>query len=184
MATYLLIHFLRNKYSKKKCLCQSEILCYFVLEIKEDIVNEMKVNLAADLHRREETRQLLETCKQKEDQIRKELETENQIRIQGARFEKLMPSLKKSIVTLLELWSSLEDKTLFCQVDNSFWALIFYKIIFFSEKIYFKYFLIYFKSTQISYFSVKAFLLVQSFVGEHRNSWKHPHRVQLHNSFN
>ena len=94
----------------------------------------MKVNLAADLHRREETRQLLETCKQKEDQIRKELETENQIRIQGARFEKLMPSLKKSIVTLLELWSSLEDKTLFCQVDKSFWALIFYKIKLFSEK--------------------------------------------------
>ena len=36
-----------------------------------------------------------------------------------------MPSLKKCIVTLLELWSSVEDKTLFCQVFKAFCLLLF-----------------------------------------------------------
>eukprot|EP00088_Acartia_fossae_P004289 TRINITY_DN1182_c0_g1_i4.p1 TRINITY_DN1182_c0_g1~~TRINITY_DN1182_c0_g1_i4.p1 ORF type:complete len:904 (-),score=267.21 TRINITY_DN1182_c0_g1_i4:84-2795(-) len=75
-------------------------------------------SIEADKLRREETRQLLQLCKEQEDKIRKEQEQESLIKTQQARFEQLMPSLKKNIMSLLELWSTVENKALFCAAST------------------------------------------------------------------
>ena len=93
------------------------IQSYFLGDRKEADLH-IAASIEADKQRREETRQLLQLCKEQEDKIRKEQEQESLIKTQQARFEQVMPSLKNNIMSLLELWSTVENKALFCAAST------------------------------------------------------------------
>jgi len=74
--------------------------------------------LAAESARREETKKLIQLCKEQEEKLKQEQEKENKIKEQSARFGRILPELKTKMVSLLDLWSSVEDKALFCQAST------------------------------------------------------------------
>jgi len=112
-----------RKYKEEKELLQRE----YNLEKdrlereKEDDLRHAELeearNLAAERTRREETYKLIQLCKEQEEKVKQEQERDKKIKEQTARFGRILPELKIKMVTLLDLWSSVQDKALFCQAS-------------------------------------------------------------------
>jgi len=78
---------------------------------REEAEQREAADLAADRREREDVEEVLRICREQESKIKEEVAREHRIKEQVDRFESLLPGLKNSIVNLLDIWGSVQDKS-------------------------------------------------------------------------